>query len=530
MTESTQAPTAPALPHLTPEILQRLREIVGDHGVTPAEDFMSDRDWPLRDPYWIPGDDTYDASVAVHPTTTEQVQAIVVLANETGIPVSTHSQGRNNGYGGPSPRVGGSISISLRRMNRVLEVNEDLAYAVVEPGARWFDLYDELRARNSRLSVSVTDLGWGSVIGNSLDNGVTYLPYGSDFMAPCGMEVVLPDGTLLRTGMGAMPDNPAWHTYKRGVGPTLDPFFSQSNLGIVVRMGVWLMPAPEAYAPLLMTVAHDGDLTSAIDTIRELRLGGQLRGVPSIYGTLMAATMTGVPDVIRRAEQGLVPDHEIQEIAERTGLGRWYVRAGLWGTRAEVDLQITQIREMWTRIPGADLRVEGIYAPEDYADIPAISDRIMAGVPNLDILKHKGEGFAHIGIAPIVPMVGEQVAEVVDLVRSATEARTGFNYKAGLLVVNERSVAVVSTINFDPRDADQTRAAYDTARHLVATLAEHGYSEYRAHLDFMEDVAGYMSWNDHAYRRFMDKIKDAVDPAGILAPGRYGIWGSRHGA
>ena len=520
----TTAPTKRSEPRITPDIVQRLVAIIGADAVTAQEDLMSDPDWPLRDPYWIPGDETYTAGVAVHPSTTEQVQEIVRLAQETGLPLGTHSQGRNNGYGGSSPRVGGSISLSLRRMNRVLEINEELAYAVVEPGVRWFDLYDELRARGSRLQVSVPDLGWGSVVGNSLDNGVTYLPYGADFQAPCGMEVVLPDGSLLRTGMGAMPGNPAWHTYKRGVGPTLDPFFIQSNFGIVVRMGVWLMPSPEAYAPLLLTVAADRDLPRAIDTVRELRLSNRLRGVPSFYNTLMAATMTGVAEVIARAEKGFISDDDVQRIADETGLGRWYLRSALWGSRAEVDLQIGQVREAWERIPGATLSVQGVYGPDGYARIASISDRITAGVPNLDVIKHKGEGFGHIGIAPIVPMVGERVMEVVDLVRDVIEQRTGLNYKAGILVVNERSCALVSSINFDPRDPEQARAAYATARELVTELAARGYSEYRAHLDFMEDVAGFMSWNDHAYRRFVTRIKDAIDPAGVISPGRYGIW------
>jgi 4-cresol dehydrogenase (hydroxylating) len=387
-----------AAPQLSPEILTRLAAIVGEDGIVVERDELAHREWPLRDPYWVPGDDTYTPSVAVHPTTTEQVQAVVRLAAEAGVPVWTHSQGRNNGYGGPSPRVGGSISISLRRMNRVLEVNENLAYAVVEPGVRWFDLYDELRARGSRLMVSVPDLGWGSVIGNSLDNGVTYLPYGADFAAPCGMEVILPDGELLRTGMGAMPGNPAWHTYKRGVGPILDPLFIQSNLGIVVRMGVWLMPQPEAYAPLILTVAHDHDLPAAIDALRELRLKNQLRGVPSLYNTLMAATMTGLSDVISRAEAGILPDSDIQAIARTSGLGRWYVRTALWGDREEVDTLIRAVRRTWEAIAGAVLTVQGIYGPGEYESIASISDRITAGVPNLDVLKYKGEGFAHIGL------------------------------------------------------------------------------------------------------------------------------------
>ena len=60
--------------------------------------------------------------------------------------------------------------------------------------------------------------------------------------AQCGMEVVLPNGDLMRTGMGAMPGNRAWHVYKRSLGPTLDQLFMQSNYGIVTKMGVWLMP------------------------------------------------------------------------------------------------------------------------------------------------------------------------------------------------------------------------------------------------------------------------------------------------
>ena len=96
----------------------------------------------------------------------------------TGCRCWTHSQGRNNGYGGPAPRVRGSVIVSLRNINRVLEIDERCAYAVVEPGVRWFDLYDAIRAGGHKLWLSIADLGWGSVIGNTLDHGVTYLPYG----------------------------------------------------------------------------------------------------------------------------------------------------------------------------------------------------------------------------------------------------------------------------------------------------------------------------------------------------------------
>ena len=88
----------------------------------------------------------------------------------------------------------GSVIVSLRNMNRVLEINEERGYAVVEPGVRWFDLYEAIKAGDHRLMLSIADLGWGGVVGNTLDHGATYMPYGVDMGMQCGMEVVLADG------------------------------------------------------------------------------------------------------------------------------------------------------------------------------------------------------------------------------------------------------------------------------------------------------------------------------------------------
>ena len=110
-----------------------------------------------------------------------------------------------------------------------------------------------------------------------------------------------------------------------------------------------------------------------------------------------------------------------------------------------------------------------------------------------------------------------------DLLRGMIEG-AGLDYMAALIPINARSFIHVTLIIFDTKNEEQTRAAYDVAKRLVRDCAKLGYGEYRAHLDFMDLAQEQYSFGNHAYRRFAETIKDAVDPNGILSPGRHGIW------
>lgn len=499
------------------QLIERLTETVGADALslerTEIEQF--------QDPYWVPGDSTYAASAVVQPATTEQVQEIVRLANEFSIPVWPHGQGRNYGYGGASPRVRGSIQIGFQRMNKVLEINDKLAYAVVEPGVRWFDLFEALESQAPGLMHSVPDLGWGSVIGNSMDSGITYQPYGADFQFPCGFEVVLADGSLLRTGHGALENGSAWHVHKRSLGPSVDPLFIQSNLGIVTKMGVWLKRKPEAYAPLALTIDDDNDLEAAIDVIRELRLAGTLEGVPSLYPTLRAAVMlTDVPPVTPRHQ---LQDEDYRRIGQETGVGAWTCRAAVWGDRDILELKLAKIRTAWETLPSGRVTTTRIYAPEEYGEFVYAYEKIQAGVPTLKAIEMTPDHVAHVGFSPVVPMDGAEMRRVINELRSRITA-AGVNFSGGILITAERSAVVVCGMQYDRTSPESVRNAFALAKSLVADLGALGYGEYRAHLDFMDLAQDQYSWNGHAYRRFIEKIKDAVDPNGILSPGRHGIW------
>jgi FAD linked oxidases, C-terminal domain. len=65
---------------------------------------------------------------------------------------------------------------------------------------------------------------------------------------------------------------------------------------------------------------------------------------------------------------------------------------------------------------------------------------------------------------------------------------------------------------------------------LIADAAAHGYAEYRTHLGWMDAISDTFGFNDHAMRRMTEKVKDTLDPNGILSPGKNGIWPTAYAA
>src|SRR6185312_5865157 len=251
-------------------VLQQWLDVVGAEWV-----FTSDADLDTyRDSYSpMYGEPTErHASAVVAPDSVEQVREVMRIAHAAGVPMYPISTGKNLTYGGSAPAYSGSVILDLKRMNRILEVSERNAFALVEPGVSYFDLYRYIRERGLKLWIDCPDPGWGSLIGNALDHGAgrTPLPYRDHFDAHCGMEVVLASGEVVRTGMGANPKSTLWQQTKYGPGPLLDGIFSQSNFGIVTKMGFWLMPEPEASMTGRIRVPRHDDVIPFVRVLSSL--------------------------------------------------------------------------------------------------------------------------------------------------------------------------------------------------------------------------------------------------------------------
>src|SRR5271170_7083458 len=253
------------------------------------------------------------ASAAVAPDGVEQVQAVVKIANRYKIPIYPVSTGKNLGYGGSAPVLSGSVVLDLKRMNRILEVNEKSAYALVEPGVSYFDLYRYIQEKELKLWIDVPDPGWGSPVGNSLDRGGGYLmaQYRNHFDSHCGMEVVLANGEILRTGMGAMPGAKTWQEYKSGFGPWVDGIFSQSNFGVVTKMGFWLMPEPDAFLSGTVYAPRHDDLIPLVEIKTNLENTRVTNGMPDLGSPLLSIPMIAEIDKWNRGEGPPPPDAEL---------------------------------------------------------------------------------------------------------------------------------------------------------------------------------------------------------------------------
>src|SRR5208282_3612489 len=267
--------------------LTQFEAAVGKEWVfTSDEDIDTYRD--AYSPLWHEDEEPIPSG-AVAPDGVEQIQTVLRIANHYKIPLWTVSTGKNLGYGGSAPLLSGSVVLDLKRMNRVLEVNDKNHYALVEPGVSYFDLYRYIRERNLRVWIDPPDPGWGSPVGNSLERGGGRTPMRDHFASVCGMEVVLANGEVVRTGMGALPGSKTWQQYKYGFEPYVDGIFSQSNFGVVTKMGIWLLPEPEAYLSGTVMVPRHDDLLPMIEIFANLVASGTVQATTQVTSPLAYA-------------------------------------------------------------------------------------------------------------------------------------------------------------------------------------------------------------------------------------------------
>jgi len=489
--------------------LSAWRQTVGaDWVFTKDEDIALYRD--AYSPYWDEPEERL-ASAAVAPASVEEVQAVVRVANQHRIPLYAISTGRNLAYGGSAPVYSGSVVLDLKRMNRVLDVSARNAYALVEPGVSYFDLYNHITKAGLDVWIDPPDPGWGSVIGNALDGGGgwTAYPFRDHFGAHCGMEVVLANGEVVRTGMGALPNSPSWQHNRWGYGPWVDGLFRQGNMGIVTKMGFYLMPRPEAFQTSTIQASREEDIVPLLDTLNLLENQIVVNGSTGLFGGPRGPNAPA-------------------------GAPAWTMQAPIYGPEKVVRAKMEHVRDLFMKIPGVRFTEGELFrTPLDAATLNRVR-KVSFGVPDLSTFGMLGRSAAnpnapggHIGFSPILPRTGEALLEFTRFYAEnlATVSEGGALRFVGPVYMTNWERSLVALIMFPiGRDKAMNAKMRNAFTRWVELAAAKGWAEYRAPAIFQDVVADTYSFNNHALTRLRETIKDAVDPNGILSPGRYGVW------
>lgn len=487
----------------------------------------------------------------VRPGSVDEVQAVVRAAAACRVPVHPVSRGKNWGYGDGAPPGPGQAVLDLARLDRIISVDEELAVAVVEPGVTQGQLAAHLRASGGRLWSDVTGAGPdASVVGNALERGFGHTPYGDHTATWCGLDAVLGDGRLVSTGTGRFPGARATHAYPYGLGPAVGGLFAQSNLGVVVRMGVWLMPAPATLAAFVVRAETDTELAVLFGRLAALRRAGVVRSCVHVANDLRAASSSVPYPWDLAGPSGGLSDAARAAFRRRAGVAAWTAVGAVYGSHGVVAATcrdvarglrpfrvrfVTERRLAWARraagwaarlgvgaAVGQRIRaVEGVWRllkgdpAWDHVRGASWRVRITPGPGPADPVE-TGAGLQWA--SPALPATGVDAAAVATVLAERYRAY-GFDPLVTFTLVGDRAAVCVSNASYDRSVAEEVARAEACHDDVVARLVAAGYPPYRV------GPAAYSvaAPGADAHGDLVRAVKRAADPQGIISPGRYGI-------
>jgi glycolate oxidase len=234
-------------------IFQELRAIVGERGlITSPEELRT---------YECDGLTAFRAvpRAVLLPSSTEQVQAIVRVCHRERIPFV--ARGAGTGLSGGALPVENGVVISLARMNRILEVDLPNARVVVEPGVINLDVTGRVQAQEYFYAPDPSSQTVCSIGGNVAENsgGAHCLKYGFTTTHVIGLEVVLPDGSLVHLGRKTL-DAPGYDLAGVFVG-------SEGTLGIATKVILRVVKRPECTQTLLAAFPSTNEAGAAVSDI-----------------------------------------------------------------------------------------------------------------------------------------------------------------------------------------------------------------------------------------------------------------------
>jgi glycolate oxidase len=344
----------------------------------------------------------HEPEVVVFARSTGDVNRLLQFASAKKIPVT--ARGGGFGYVGGCVPVRGGIVLSLVQMNRIKEINFADAVAIVEPGVFTADLKAAVRAQKLFYPPDPASMKDCTIGGNVATNagGPRCLKYGVTRNYVIGLEVVLANGEVLRTG---------GRVHKNKTGFDLIGLFvgSEGMLGVVTEITLRLLPLPPARATLSAAFAT---ATQAAEAVQAIFAAGFLPASLEIadHFTLEAARRDLRKMIVPPGSAHLLVDLDGQEESVRSEAGA--IRA-LVATKKPNSVEMatgeTDCEKLWAlrrefsnslRATGLTKLNEDVVVPRGHlVDLMEFAERLHAkhGFP-IACFGHAGDGNIHVNI------------------------------------------------------------------------------------------------------------------------------------
>lgn len=439
----------------------------------------------------------------VLPGNTEQLRTVLSEAANSAVALWVLPNSAANGAMVNGATDKDILVIDQSRMNNIVEVNSKAAYALVEPGVSYTQLNEHLEQNGTGLWVDCDRNGLNSVAGSITAREFGYTAYGDHTMMQCGMEVMLADGELVRLGMGAMPKSNTWQLAKYAYGPYLDGLFTQSSLGVVTKMGVWLMPAPPAYQPFAVTLESNGDLAQALEILRSFKVNVIVPNTVVISNPAL-----DVSPFSSRQDYASGNSVDLDRLRQDYGLGLWTLYGALYNTPPNVDV-------LWPMVKGAFAGIQGaaVLDLKTRADNPVLAGResMMRGKPSAEfnnLNNWSGQALLYAGF--VSPIDGRQVL-MMNKLAGDTVRDSGFDYLTEY-AVGWRSVIQRVYLTYQGEAESRAAACLET---LIDAMAQRGYGVSHISAGYLDRaLAGY---DNTGMAELRGRLKQALDPGNLFA-------------